>query len=72
MKRKKGTVRVNKPRSKVEPAKGGLGLIDITPFWMGGKIGWLRRILQKEYNEAVRTNYHHKNKVWLPKLNVAP
>ena len=55
---KKGTVRINKSRAKIEPAKGGLGIMDISPFWMGGKISWLRRLLQKDYNEEPRTNDH--------------
>ena len=32
---KKGSVRVNYKRAKLEPEKGGLGIIDIPQFWMG-------------------------------------
>ena len=37
--RKKGSVRVKSQRAKLKPDKGGLGIMDIAPFWMGGKIG---------------------------------
>ena len=55
---KKGSVRVNCKRAKLEPEKGGLGITDIPQFWMGGKMSWLRKILQKEYNVTPRTNNH--------------
>ena len=48
----KKSVRVNSQRAKLKPDKGGMGIMDIAPFWMGGKIGWLRKILQKDYNES--------------------
>ena len=38
-------------------------MIDIAPFWMGGKISWLRRILQKDYNKAERTNNLHNQQI---------
>ena len=37
--------------------------MDTAPFWMGGKMGWLRKILQKEYNETPRTNNLHIQQV---------
>ena len=52
-------MRVNNNRAKLKPNKGGIGIMDTVPFWMGGKMGWLRKILQKEYNEPPRTNNLH-------------
>ena len=35
--------------------------MDIKQFWMLAKIGWLRRLLHKEYNESRETNnIHHQ------------
>ena len=34
--KKKGSVRVKFQRAKIKPEKGGLGIKDIAPFWMGG------------------------------------
>ena len=31
---------------------------------MGGKIGWLRKILQKDYNKSTRTNDHHNQQIY--------
>ena len=44
-------MRVNSQRAKLKPNKGGMGIMDIIPFWMAAKIGWLRKLLQKDYNE---------------------
>ena len=55
----KKSVRVNSQWAKLKPDKGGMGIMDIAPFWMGGKIGWLRKILQKDYNESQKTNNLH-------------
>jgi hypothetical protein len=59
----KKSVRVNNKRAKLKPNKGGIGIMDTVPFWMGGKMGWLRKILQKEYNEPPRTNNLHNQQV---------
>ena len=61
--KKKRAVRVNKFRSKLDQGKGGLWIIYIAPFWMGGKISWLGKLLQKEYNEAERTNNQHNQQI---------
>ena len=37
--------------------------MDISPFWMGGIISWLRRLLQKDYNEEPRTNDHRNQQM---------
>ena len=47
----KKTARVNSHRAKLRPEKGGMGIMDIVPFWMAAKIGWLRKMLQKDYLE---------------------
>ena len=52
----KKSVRVNSQRTKLKPDKEGMGIMDIAPFWMGGKIEWLRKFLQKDYNESQKTN----------------
>ena len=52
------TSRVNIHRANLKPEKGGLGIMDIKLFWMSAKIGWLRRLLQKEYNEMKRKKKH--------------
>ena len=30
--------------------------MDIKQFWMSAKMGWLRKLLKKEYNEIKKTN----------------
>ena len=50
-KKQKKTARVNSHRAKLRPEKGGMGIMDIVPFWMATKLGWLRKILQKDYLE---------------------
>ena len=52
-------MRVNSQRAKLKPDKGGMGIMDIIPFWMAAKIGWLRKLLQKDYNEDKKTNNLH-------------
>ena len=47
----KKTPRVNLPRAKLKPEQGGMGIMDTKPFWMATKLGWLRKILQKDYLE---------------------
>jgi hypothetical protein len=45
----------------LNPEKGGMGIMDIIPFWMAAKIGWLGKILQKDYLEEKKTNnIHHQ------------
>ena len=51
------TSRVNIHRAKIKPEKGGLGIMHIKQFWMSAKIAWLRRLLQKEYNEGKKKTY---------------
>ena len=33
--------------------------MDTVPFWMATKLGWLRKILQKDYLEAKKSNNIH-------------
>ena len=45
----------------MKPDKGGLGIMDIKKFWMSAKIGWLRKLKTKDYDEPRRTkNIHHQ------------
>ena len=53
-------MRVNSQRAKLKPEKGGMGIMDIKHFWMAAKIGWLRKLLQKDYNEDKKTNNLHE------------
>ena len=39
----------------------GMGIMDIHKFWMSAKIGWLRKLKTKDYDEPRRTNnIHHQ------------
>ena len=42
---------MNLHRAKLRPEQRGMGIMDTTPFWMATKLGWLRKILQKDYLE---------------------
>ena len=53
--RRKKSVRVKLERAKLKPDRGGLGIMDIKKFWMSAKIGWLRKIKTKDYDEPRRT-----------------
>ena len=52
-------MRVNSQRAKLKPDKGGMGIMDIIPFWMAAKIGRLSKLLKKDYNEDKKTNNLH-------------
>ena len=59
----KKNVRVNSQRAKLKPEKGGMGIMDINSFWMSAKIGWLRKFLQKDYNEDKKSNNLQNQKI---------
>ena len=56
----KKSTRVKLNRAKIKPEKGGLGIMDIKQFWMAAKIGWLRKLRTKDYNEVRKTNNIHQ------------
>ena len=37
--------------------------MDIKPFWMSAKIGWLRKFLQKDYNEEKKSSNMHNQQI---------
>ena len=58
----KKTPRVNLPRAKLKPEQGGMGIMDTKPFWMATKLGWLRKIIQKDYLEKKKQQHPHTTK----------
>ena len=64
------STRVKLNRAKLKPEKGGLGIMDIKQFWMSAKIGWLRKLRTKDYNEVRRTsNIHHQPNENIDQIN---
>jgi len=59
----KKTPRVNLPRAKLKPEQGGMGIMDTKPFWMATKLGWLRKILQKDYLEKKKATTSTHNQI---------